>query len=172
MDVYEVKRASKPIVGRVVVPGSKSVTNRALFMAAMSRGHSVLEGALFSDDSRHFIGSLESLGYNVRVDEEKKCVELDGTSGDIPNKTGAIDVGSAGTAARFLTAMLALSDGEYTINATPQMQARPMDALFDALTELGARFEYIGESGHLPVKVRGRRFGTAEKSVSWRRVRR
>ncbi len=163
MDVYEVKRASKPIVGRVVVPGSKSVTNRALFMAAMSRGHSVLEGALFSDDSRHFIGSLESLGYNVRVDEEKKCVELDGTSGDIPNKTGAIDVGSAGTAARFLTAMLALSDGEYTINATPQMQARPMDALFDALTELGARFEYIGESGHLPVKVRGRRFGTAEK---------
>ena len=162
MDVYEVKRASKPIVGRVVVPGSKSVTNRALFMAAMAQGHSALEGVLFSDDSRHFIGSLESLGYKVHVDEEKKRVESDGTGGDIPNKTGTIDVGSAGTAARFLTAMLALSDGEYTINATPQMQARPMDALFDALTELGARFEYIGESGHLPVKVRGRRFGIEE----------
>lgn len=163
MDVYEVKRASKPIVGRVVVPGSKSVTNRALFMAAMAQGHSVLEGALFSDDSRHFIGSLESLGYNVHVDEEKKRVELDGTCGNIPNKTGTIDVGSAGTAARFLTAMLALSDGEYTINATPQMQARPMDALFNALTELGAQFEYIGERGHLPVNVKGRKFGVSDK---------
>ena len=163
MDVYEVKRASKPIVGRVVVPGSKSVTNRALFMAAMAEGHSVLDGALFSDDSRHFIGSLEALGYNVLVNEAQKRVEIDGTGRNIPNKTGTIDVGSAGTAARFLTAKLALSDGEYTINATPQMQARPMDSLFDALTELGAEFEYIGERGHLPVKVRGRRLSIEDK---------
>ncbi len=163
MDVYEVKRASKPIVGRVVVPGSKSVTNRALFMAAMAEGHSVLDGALFSDDSRHFIGSLEALGYNVLVNEAQKRVEIDGTGRNIPNKTGTIDVGSAGTAARFLTAMLALSDGEYTINATPQMQARPMDSLFDALTEFGAEFEYIGERGHLPVKVRGRRLSIEDK---------
>ena len=81
MDVYEVKRASKPIVGRVVVPGSKSVTNRALFMAAMAQGHSVLEGALFSDDSRHFIGSLESLGYNVHVDEEKSVLSWTAPAG-------------------------------------------------------------------------------------------
>lgn len=159
MDIYEVKKAVRPIEACVTVPGSKSVTNRALFMAAMAKGHSVLEGALFSDDSRHFIGSLKSLGYNIVVDEADKRVELDGLGGDIPNKTGSIDVGSAGTAARFLTAMLALSDGEYTINATPQMQARPMDALFDALTQMGAHFEYLGEMGHLPVKVRGRRFG-------------
>lgn len=159
MDIYEVKKAVHPIEACVTVPGSKSVTNRALFMAAMAKGHSVLEGALFSDDSRHFIGSLKSLGYNIVVDETDKRVELDGQGGDIPNKTGSIDVGSAGTAARFLTAMLALSDGEYTINATRQMQARPMDALFDALTQMGAHFEYLGERGHLPVKVRGRRFG-------------
>ncbi len=158
MDVYEVKRAVRPIEASVTVPGSKSVTNRALFMAAMAKGHSVLEGALFSDDSRHFIGSLQSLGYKIAVDEVKKRVEIDGLGGDIPKKTGTIDVGSAGTAARFLTAMLGMSDGEYTINATPQMQARPMDALFDALTELGAQFEYLGESGHLPVIVRGRRY--------------
>lgn len=161
MDVYEVKKTAHPIRGSVIVPGSKSVTNRALFMAAMAEGHSVLEGALFSDDSRHFIGSLEALGYNVLVNEAQKRVEIDGAGGNIPNKTGTIDVGSAGTAARFLTALLALSDGEYTINATPQMQARPMDSLFDALTELGAVFEYSGERGHLPVKVRGRRCDNA-----------
>ena len=149
--VYKVRRAVHPIRACVTVPGSKSVTNRALFMAAMACGHTVLDGALFSDDSRHFIGSLEALGYNVAVDEVDKRVEIDGLSGKIPNRTGTIDVGSAGTAARFLTAMLALSDGGYTINATPQMQARPMDSLFEALTELGAEFEYLGVRGHLPV---------------------
>ncbi len=165
--VYEVKRAAHPIRACVTVPGSKSVTNRALFMAAMAGGHTVLDGALFSDDSRHFIGSLEALGYNVAVDEVNKRVEIDGLGGKIPNRTGAIDVGSAGTAARFLTAMLALSDGEYTINATPQMQARPMDSLFNALTELGAEFEYLGEKGHLPVKVRGRGcHGVTDKKCS------
>ncbi|MGN1187317.1 MAG: 3-phosphoshikimate 1-carboxyvinyltransferase [Lachnospiraceae bacterium] len=156
MEKYEVKRADKPVRGCVAVPGSKSVTNRALFMAAMAKGKSVLRGALFSDDSRHFIGSLKALGYDVVVDEENKTVRLMGLGGEIPKKTGTIDVGSAGTAARFLTAMLALSDGEYVINATPQMQARPMESLFDALKELGAHFEYLGERGHLPVRVKGR----------------
>ena len=156
MEKYEVKRADKPVRGCVEVPGSKSVTNRALFMAAMARGKSVLRGTLFSDDSRHFIGSLKALGYDVVVDEENKTVWLTGLGGEIPKKTGTIDVGSAGTAARFLTAMLALSDGEYVINATPQMQARPMESLFEALTELGAHFEYLGERGHLPVRVKGR----------------
>lgn len=61
--VYKVRRAVHPIRACVTVPGSKSVTNRALFMAAMACGHTVLDGALFSDDSRHFIGSLEALGY-------------------------------------------------------------------------------------------------------------
>ena len=71
MEKYEVKRADKPVRGCVEVPGSKSVTNRALFMAAMARGKSVLRGTLFSDDSRHFIGSLKALGYDVVVDEDR-----------------------------------------------------------------------------------------------------
>lgn len=156
MESYIVKKANKPISGYVTVPGSKSVTNRALFMAAMGEGRSLLSGALFSDDSRHFIGSLQSLGYQVTVDEDNKTVELIGCGNKLPNKTGTIDVGSAGTAARFLTAMLALSDGEYVINASEQMQARPMKPLFEALTELGASFTYLKEEGFLPVKVRGR----------------
>lgn len=166
MDVYSVKRTEKKIVGRVTVPGSKSVTNRALFLAAMSEGKACLRGALFSDDSRHFIGSLISLGYEVKVDEDGKCIELTGCGNRLPKKTGTIDVGSAGTAARFLTAMLALSDGEYTINASRQMQARPMKPLFDALEELGASFSYINEEGFLPVKVKGRLHGTTEATKS------
>lgn len=169
MDVYEVKKAMHPIEACVTVPGSKSVTNRALFMAAMAKGHSILDGALFSDDSRHFIGSLQSLGYKISVDEAGKRVEIDGLGGSLPKKTGTIDVGSAGTAARFLTAMLGMSDGEYTINATPQMQARPMDTLFDALTQLGAHFEYLGDRGHLPVVVRGRKYKCEEKEQDTQR---
>ena len=70
MELYEVTKAEHEISGTVTVPGSKSVTNRALFMAAMAKGHSILRGVLFSDDSRHFIGSLKSLGYEVTVDED------------------------------------------------------------------------------------------------------
>ena len=75
MDVYSVKRTEKKIVGRVTVPGSKSVTNRALFLAAMSEGKACLRGALFSDDSRHFIGSRISLSSEVRQYEGGTCIE-------------------------------------------------------------------------------------------------
>ena len=165
MDIYKVKKADKPVIGCVTVPGSKSVTNRALFMAAMAKGSSILRGVLFSDDSRHFIGSLKSLGYEMTVDEENKIVQLEGLGGVIPKKSGTIDVGSAGTAARFLTALLALSDGCYTINASEQMQARPMEDLFTALSELGAQFEYLRSSGHLPVRVKGRLYNKFDENI-------
>ena len=110
----------------VTVPGSKSMTNRALLMAALSDKESVLEGVLFSDDSRHFLSSLKNLGFEIDIDEMNRMVKLKGTGGRLPQRTGAIDVGSAGTAARFLTAMLALSDGCYTINCSEQMEKRPM----------------------------------------------
>lgn len=152
---YYVKPILKPINKTVVVPGSKSMTNRALLMAALSDKRSTLKGVLFSDDSRHFLGSLQSLGYEMNIDEPAKTVSIKGTGGIIPNKTGTIDVGSAGTAARFLTAMLALSEGEYTINCSEQMKRRPMKQLFDILTYMGAEFTYLENEGFLPVKVKG-----------------
>lgn len=153
--VYRVKRIEKEISGTVVVPGSKSMTNRALLLAALSKQDSVLRGVLFSDDSRHFLASLQDLGFPVTIDEEQKCVWIKSTGGQIPNKRGTIDVGSAGTAARFLTAMLALSDGEYIINCSKQMKRRPMLPLFNALISMGAKFEYLEEEGYLPVRVIG-----------------
>lgn len=154
-EIYKVKKLNTPVDIKVNVPGSKSMTNRALLMAAMSDGKTTLKGVLFSDDSRYFLSSLKSLGFNVDVDENNKSVTLWGMKGEIPEKNGTIYVGSAGTAARFLTAMLALSDGEYTINASKQMSKRPMKPLFDALSDMGAKFTYLNEEGFLPVHVVG-----------------
>lgn len=155
MEQYKPKKINQPVNGTVVVPGSKSMTNRALLLAALSKEKSLLRGVLFSDDSRHFLDSLLSLGFELSIHEEEKTVEIQGCGGKIPNKTGIINVGSAGTAARFLTAMLALSDGEYTIECSEQMEKRPMEELFRVLTDMGASFIYLKEKGHLPCKVIG-----------------
>lgn len=154
---YEVKRLDRPVDWTVEVPGSKSMTNRALLMAALSEGEVKLEGVLFSDDSRHFLESLVSLGFTVDINEQEKTVIVLGCGGNIPKKQAVINVGSAGTAARFLTAMLGFSDGEYTIEASEQMKKRPMQELFSLLTGVGTKITYLETEGHLPVKICGRR---------------
>lgn len=153
--IYRCSKQNKPISGIVKVPGSKSMTNRALLLATLSKKDSKLSGVLFSDDSRHFLMCLEQLGFALQIDELNKIVTMQGTGGNIPNKTGTINVGSAGTAARFLTALLALSDGEYIIDCSEQMKKRPMKPLFDALTEMGASFTFLEEEGFLPARVIG-----------------
>lgn len=153
--IYQCRKQNKPISGVVKVPGSKSMTNRALLLATLSKKDSKLSGVLFSDDSRHFLKCLEQLGFELQIDELNKTVTMQGSGGNIPNKTGTINVGSAGTAARFLTALLALSDGEYVIDCSEQMKKRPMKPLFDALSEMGASFTFLEEEGFLPAKVIG-----------------
>lgn len=153
--IYRVPTLNRAISGTVKVPGSKSITNRALLIAALSLGTSTLDGVLFSDDSRHFLSSLQSLGFEVVINEPEQQVTVVGHGGVIPNKEATIDVGSAGTAARFLTAMLALSHGHYTINCSDQMKKRPMKPLFDALISIGASFEYLEKEDYLPVRVTG-----------------
>lgn len=164
-DKYCVKKINKPLDITVTVPGSKSMTNRALLMAALSDGTTNLKGILFSDDSRHFLSSLQALGFQVTYSEADCCASVTGLGGTIPKKTGSIHVGSAGTAARFLTAMLALSDGEYEILASEQMEKRPMLPLFEALASMGAEFTYLKEEGHLPVRVKGSNAKVTQVSV-------
>ncbi len=158
MSQYTVKPVTSPIDCVVEVPGSKSITNRALLMAALADGVCHLNGVLFSDDSRHFLSCLEQLGYKLKINEHNCEVTVFGTGGNIPYKNATIYVGSAGTAARFLTAMLALSDGEYKIDASEQMKKRPMKPLFEALTSMGARFTFLENEGFLPVLVKGAYF--------------
>ena len=89
---------------RVTVPGSKSITNRALLLAVLANGTSTLRGALFSDDSRHFLECVRSLGFLTEADEQNALIRVTGIGGAVPKKEASLYVGSAGTAARFLTA--------------------------------------------------------------------
>lgn len=163
---YLIKRACAPIRATVEVPGSKSITNRALLISALSFKESTenaltgshekarLSRVLFSDDSRVFMKALQDMGFHVSADEEEKTALISGYTCRKPGKTG-IYTGSAGTAARFLTAFLALSDGEYHIDASEQMKKRPMLPLFKALEKLGAEFTFAEKEGFLPVTVKG-----------------
>lgn len=151
-EIYKVKKAAgHPIEAEV--PGSKSITNRALLLAALAEGQSVLQGVLFSDDSRHFLQALIDLGFPVEVDEKQKIVRITGFGGRIPRDTGRVDVGSAGTAARFLTAYLGLSKGQYHMVSSGQMKKRPMEELLCALEELGAQITYDEEIYHFPFVI-------------------
>lgn len=152
---YDVPSVQGPINCVVEVPGSKSITNRALLIAALCDREVQLSNVLFSDDSRHFMDCLSKLGFNVKWDENSKTVMVKGNHGLIPNQKATINVGSAGTAARFLTAFLSTSPGEYLIEASPQMAARPMKPLLDALRSLGAQFEFLGKPDCLPFRVKG-----------------
>ncbi|MGD9154087.1 MAG: 3-phosphoshikimate 1-carboxyvinyltransferase [Bacillota bacterium] len=154
-DFYEVPQLTKPLNCTITVPGSKSITNRALLLAALATEPVELENVLFCDDSRNFIAGLQTLGFQLEVAATARRVKVHGRGGLIPERRARIDVGSAGTAARFLTALLALSPGEYLVEASPQMMARPMQPLLDSLTALGARFDFLGQPNCLPYKIYG-----------------
>lgn len=154
---YSVRTRKAPLHIRVEVPGSKSMTNRALLLAAMAKGTSKLEGVLFSEDSEVFLHALADLGFVTEIDKARKSVTVSGLGGKIPKKKAEIFVGSAGTAARFLTAFLSMSDGEYRLDATDQMKKRPMRELILALESLGAEFAFQEEPYHFPFIVTGMR---------------
>lgn len=155
MEKYLVKRIFHKADIVVEVPGSKSITNRALLMAAMADGVSKIEGVLFSQDSRYFLQALKDLGFFVEVNEPQKEVTIRGEGGKIPKEQAEIYVGSAGTAARFLTAFLAMGTGRYRIDASEQMKKRPMKELLVVLEELGAVIEYEEEPYTFPLKMQG-----------------
>lgn len=150
MIMYRVRPLKNDDNFDIEVPGSKSITNRALLLAALGKNKCVLNGVLFSDDSRAFLKCLQNLGFNLNIDEEKKIVVIEGTEGKIPNKNATINVGSAGTAARFLTVFLAFAGGNYTLEASPQMCKRPMEPLISTLREAGIEINCKEEEGHFP----------------------
>lgn len=160
---YLVKKLERPIDWMVTVPGSKSMTNRVLLLAALQQGTITIDGVLFSDDSRVFLSSLQSLGFELQIDEEKKQVILEGCGGRIPKAEAEIYVGSAGTAARFLTAMLGCSEGTYVIQASEQMKKRPMKPLFELLEKLGTQITYLEKEFFLPVQIVGCRKANDKK---------
>ena len=142
-----------PVDAVVRVPGSKSYTNRALLIAALAEGHSTLEGALFSDDTERMADSLGRLGIRVEAHPEDSRFEIWGTGGKLPAREARLDVGNAGTAARFLTPVLALGRGRYVLDGTSRMRERPIQPLLDALQALGVRAYSEAGTGCPPVIV-------------------
>lgn len=163
MKQFHVKPFSEKPELCIRVPGSKSITNRALLLAALADGVSHLKGVLFSDDSRVFMKALQTVGFDVKIDEEKQEVVICGCNGNVPEEKGCVYVGSAGTAARFLTAMLALSGGTYEMTSSEQMKKRPMRPLLEALEQLGVIFEYKEEPYSFPFVIQGRKKVTCGK---------
>ncbi len=127
-----------PKDARVRVPGSKSLTNRALIIAALAEGKSQLTGALDSDDTRVMVDSLQKLGIDVVHDPDSATIDVIGSLGRIPRSSAELFVGNSGTSLRFLTALVSLGKGTYKIDGVPRMRQRPISDLLAALNGLGA----------------------------------
>jgi 3-phosphoshikimate 1-carboxyvinyltransferase len=142
----------RPLVSRVTLPGSKSITNRALLLAGLAAGRSRLTGALKSDDTRHMAEALRAMG--VRVEEPDDTTFQVAGTGRLQPPAGPLFLGNAGTAVRFLTAATALVEGEVVLDGDGHMRRRPIAPLLAALRTLGVDAE--APTGCPPVRVRGR----------------
>lgn len=151
---------------RVRVPGSKSITNRALLLSMLSDGDCLLKGALFSDDSRYLVQCISDLGFAIAVDEKTEEIRVKGLGGALPQREASVYVGSAGTAARFLTALLGLKEGVWHLDASEQMRRRPMEPLLACLRELGTQVVCEGEPDHFPFTLLPGKKGADRQTVT------
>jgi 3-phosphoshikimate 1-carboxyvinyltransferase len=156
---------TRPVRGRITLPGSKSITNRALILAALGTKPVTLHGALFSRDTRIMVAALQALGFLVVADEKALTITISGRGGEIPVREAKIDVGNAGTAARFLTAFVCLRpDGVYHFDGDEAMRRRPIGALLEALESQGARAD--SRSFPFTLRTAGRPGGRVELDAS------
>jgi 3-phosphoshikimate 1-carboxyvinyltransferase len=139
----------------VRVPGSKSLTNRALLISALANAKTRLINALFSDDSCYFVKALQTLGFDVQLDEANHEMTVTGQGGKIPAHKAELFIGNAGTAARFLTAFLTLGHGEYILDGDSRMRERPIGDLVDALNQLGVELETTSNCPPVEIFARG-----------------
>ncbi|MEY0303189.1 3-phosphoshikimate 1-carboxyvinyltransferase [Providencia manganoxydans] len=144
------------INGTINLPGSKSVSNRALLLAAMANGTTVLTNLLDSDDIRHMLNALSALGVKYQLSEDKTRCLVEGIGGRLsyPNEL-EIFLGNAGTAMRPLTAALSLAENNIVLTGEPRMKERPIGHLVDALREGGAVIEYLEQENYPPIRLRG-----------------
>lgn len=143
--------AAHQVQGAITLPGSKSISNRTLLLAALSTGSTQVFNLLDSDDTARMLESLEKLG--VMLEKTSDGILVNGCSGNFPNKNAELFLGNAGTAFRPLTAALAFSNGHYTLSGVPRMHERPIGDLVDALRQAGANIEYLGNEGYPPLKI-------------------
>jgi 3-phosphoshikimate 1-carboxyvinyltransferase len=156
-------------LGHVRVPGSKSISNRALLLAALAEGVTLLTGVLESDDTVVMRDALAALGVGVEPLDEPGQVRVTGVGrgAGFPVKAAELFMGNSGTSARSLTAALALADGSYVVQGVARMHERPIGDLVDALRVLGGQVEYLGKPGFPPLSI-GPRAAAAPQGVRMR----
>ncbi|CAE6692184.1 3-phosphoshikimate 1-carboxyvinyltransferase [Paraburkholderia nemoris] len=148
LDLGPFSRAS----GTVRLPGSKSISNRVLLLAALAEGETTITNLLDSDDTRVMLDALEKLG--VRLKREGDTCVVSGTRGAFTARTADLFLGNAGTAVRPLTAALAVNGGDYRIHGVPRMHERPIGDLVDGLRQIGAKIDYEENEGYPPLRIR------------------
>ncbi len=139
--------------GTVQLPGSKSISNRILLLAALAEGATRIHHLLDSDDTQVMLAALTKLGVSVKQVGNSHDYDVVGVAGSFPQSSADLFLGNAGTAFRSLTAALALSAGNYTLSGVARMHERPVGDLVDALRQLGAQISYLGETGFPPLKI-------------------
>jgi 3-phosphoshikimate 1-carboxyvinyltransferase len=153
VDQIEIVPLRRPVCASIRVPGSKSITNRALLLAAMAPGRSMLCGAGLNDDTRRMMSALRMLGFDLVVDETSSSMVVEGRGGEIPSHGAELDAGGAGTAMRFLLGFLTLGRGRFRLDGNERMRSRPIDPLLDALEALGASARAERRNGCAPAVV-------------------
>lgn len=156
-DPITIEPVSGPLDASVRVPGSKSLTNRALALAAIAEGATTVDNVLVADDTEAMLGALDALSVPYTFDRDAKRAVVRGCAGRLPVREAVIDARRSGTTARFLLPILGAFSGDYRVGGSEQLQARPMGELLDAMRRLGARVTEVGEAspGHLPAIVGG-----------------
>jgi 3-phosphoshikimate 1-carboxyvinyltransferase len=153
VDALTLTPFERPFRATVTPPGSKSLTNRALIIAALANGRSEIANVLLADDTRVMIDGLGELGFRLELDEKKARVRVHGQSGDIPASNSDIFCANSGTTIRFLTALTTLGHGAYRLDGNERMRERPIGELRDLLATLGADVRYEKRGGYPPVAV-------------------
>ncbi len=152
MTVLEIDPLVRPPDVDMVLPGSKSITNRALVAAALAHGTSVLSNALIADDTRAMVDCLQALGVSIDIDTAATTLTVRGNGGHLTGE-GDLWVRQSGTTARFVLPLAAMAARSVVVDGQEQIRGRPQDALLKALAELGAEFEPLSRDGHLPVRL-------------------
>lgn len=145
--------------GEVHLPGSKSISNRVLLLAALAEGDTVVRGLLDSDDVRYMLEALAALGVTWQQLGDSRDFVVEGCGGALPADAGDFFLGNAGTAMRTLSAALAVRGGDYRVRGIERMHERPIGDLVDAVAQLGAQVEYLGEPGYPPLQIGPRQGG-------------
>lgn len=140
--------------GTVVLPGSKSISNRILLLAALAQGTTEIKGLLASDDTQRMLEALQTLGVSWQQHGQSRDFAVTGCAGLFPVKEADLFLGNAGTAFRSLTGALALAGGDYQLRGVPRMHERPIGDLVDALRAVGADVGYLGNEGFPPLQIR------------------